>query len=234
MGLFDIFHRSRSILDAGILEGRTDRHSHILFGVDDGIRTLDKSLAVLSYMEDAGVVELWCTPHIMEDVPNTTAALQERFEQLKAAYTGKITLHLAAEYMLDPLFEKRLSERDLLTMEDNMLLVETSTWTPPVNFYDLLENAMKAGYRPILAHPERYRYLKEAGYRKLKDMGVKFQMNLPSIVGFYGETANRKAVWLLENGFYDEFGSDCHRFVTTKEQFERKVLTSDVLHLFSK
>ena len=141
MGLFDIFHRSRSILDAGILEGRTDRHSHILFGVDDGIRTLDKSLAVLSYMEDAGVVELWCTPHIMEDVPNTTAALQERFEQLKAAYTGKITLHLAAEYMLDPLFEKRLSERDLLTMEDNMLLVETSTWTPPVNFYDLLEKA---------------------------------------------------------------------------------------------
>ena len=234
MGLFDIFHRSRSILDAGILEGRTDRHSHILFGGDDGIRTLDKSLAVLSYMEDAGVVELWCTPHIMEDVPNTTAALQERFEQLKAAYTGNITLHLAAEYMLDPLFEKRLSERDLLTMEDNMLLVETSTWTPPVNFYDLLENTMKAGYRPILAHPERYRYLKEAGYRKLKDMGVKFQMNLPSIVGFYGETANRKAVWLLENGFYDEFGSDCHRFATTKEQFERKVLTSDVLHLFSK
>ena len=234
MGLFDIFHRSRSILDAGILEGRTDRHSHILFGVDDGIRTLDKSLAVLSYMEDAGVVELWCTPHIMEDVPNTTAALKERFEELNAAYTGNITLHLAAEYMLDPLFEKRLSERDLLTMEDNMLLVETSTWTPPVNFYDLLENAMKAGYRPILAHPERYRYLKEAGYRKLKDMGVKFQMNLPSIVGFYGETANRKAVWLLENGFYDEFGSDCHRFVTTKEQFERKVLTSDVLHLFSK
>ena len=234
MGLFGLFNSKHSIQESGILSGSTDRHSHILYGVDDGIRTLEDSLAVLAFEESLGVKEVWCTPHIMEDTPNTTAALKERFEELNAAYTGNITLHLAAEYMLDPLFEKRLSERDLLTMEDNMLLVETSTWTPPVNFYDLLENVKKAGYRPILAHPERYRYLKEAGYRKLKDMGVKFQMNLPSIVGFYGETANRKAVWLLENGFYDEFGSDCHRVATTKEQFERKVLTSDVLHLFSK
>ena len=234
MGFFGFLNKSRSLLQTGFLSGRTDRHSHILYGVDDGIKTLEDSLAVLAFMESVGISQVWCTPHIMEDTPNTTAALKERFEELNAAYTGNITLHLAAEYMLDPLFEKRLSERDLLTMEDNMLLVETSTWTPPVNFYDLLENVKKAGYRPILAHPERYRYLKEAGYRKLKDMGVKFQMNLPSIVGFYGETANRKAVWLLENGFYDEFGSDCHRFATTKEQFERKVLTSDVLHLFSK
>ena len=234
MGLFGLFNSKHSIQESGILSGSTDRHSHILYGVDDGIRTLEDSLAVLAFEESLGVKEVWCTPHIMEDTPNTTAALKERFEELNAAYTGNITLHLAAEYMLDPLFEKRLSERDLLTMEDNMLLVETSTWTPPVNFYDLLENVKKAGYRPILAHPERYRYLKEAGYRKLKDMGVKFQMNLPSIVGFYGETANRKAVWLLENGFYDEFGSDCHRVATTKEQFERKVLTSDVLHMFSK
>lgn len=234
MGFFTRFHKQRTILETGFLQGKTDRHSHILFGVDDGIKTLGASLDILSYLEDAGVAEIWCTPHIMEDVPNTTSALKERFSELQAAYGGKIVLHLAAEYMLDNLFERRFAERDLLTMEDNVVLVETSTWTPPVNMHDVLEKLLKEGYRPMLAHPERYRYLKPVGYEKLRNMGVMFQMNIPSIVGFYGETANNKALWLLENGFYDEYGSDCHRAQTTKEQLERKVLTKDVVRLLCK
>lgn len=231
MGLFSRFHKPKSLKDLGYLKGKTDRHSHILYGVDDGIRTLENSLAALSYMEEHGVSEIWCTPHIMEDVPNTTAFLKERFAELQSAYNGPVKLHLAAEYMLDNMFEKRFRAQDLLTMENDVVLVETSTWTPPVNFYDVLEEIKSAGYRPMLAHPERYRYLKQAGYEKLKEMGIRFQMNLPSIVGFYGETANNKALWLLEKGYYDEVGSDCHRLQTTKEQFERKALTPDMVRL---
>ena len=231
MGLFSRFHKPKSLKDLGYLKGKTDRHSHILYGVDDGIRTLENSLAALSYMEEHGVSEIWCTPHIMEDVPNTTAFLKERFAELQSAYNGPVKLHLAAEYMLDNMFEKRFRAQDLLTMENDVVLVETSTWTPPVNFYDVLEEIKSAGYRPMLAHPERYRYLKQAGYEILKEMGIRFQMNLPSIVGFYGETANNKALWLLEKGYYDEVGSDCHRLQTTKEQFERKALTPDMVRL---
>ena len=116
-------------------------------------------------------------------------------------------------------------------MDDDVVLVETSTWTPPVNFYDILEEMKKAGYRPMLAHPERYRYLNQAGYERLKGMGIRFQMNLPSLVGFYGETANNKALWLLEKGYYDELGSDCHRLQTTKEHFERRVLNKYIRRL---
>ena len=231
MGLFSRFHKPKSLKDLGYLKGKTDRHSHILYGVDDGIRTLENSLAALSYLEEHGVSEIWCTPHIMEDVPNTTAFLKERFAELQSAYNGPVKLHLAAEYMLDNMFVKRFRAQDLLTMENDVVLVETSTWTPPVNFYDVLEEIKSAGYRPMLAHPERYRYLKQAGYEKLKEMGIRFQMNLPSIVGFYGETANNKALWLLEKGYYDEVGSDCHRLQTTKEQFERKALTPDMVRL---
>lgn len=233
MSLFDnIFgNKKKCLLETKVFEGMTDSHSHILFGVDDGIRTLDGSLEALSYMESIGVTEIWCTPHIMEDVPNTTDRLKARFDELKAAYKGSVKLRLAAEYMLDNLYELRLSERDLLTMEEDSVLVETSTWTPPVNFYDVLQETLSAGYRPVLAHPERYRYLREDGYARLKNMGVRFQMNLPSLVSFYGETARGKAQWLLEKGYYDKLGSDCHRLYTTKEHFERKVLTSDVLKL---
>ena len=226
-----IFGKPRSISDTGYLQGKTDRHSHILYGVDDGMKTLEGALDALSYMEGCGISELWCTPHVMEDVPNATEFLKQRFDELKAAYAGNIKLHLAAEYMLDNLFEKRLKERDLLTMEDDIVLVETSTINPPVNLYEILGDMKRVGYMPLLAHPERYRYLGEEDYMRLKQMGIKFQMNISSVVGFYGETARKKALWLLGEGYYDEIGSDCHRLNTTKKQFEHKVLKRKDLSL---
>lgn len=228
MGIFDFIKRKQSLLSSGSLQGVTDCHSHILFGVDDGIRTLEDSLAVLAYDEEIGIKEVWCTPHIMEDVPNTTEGLRERFAQLQEAYTGPIKLHLAAEYMLDNLFEERFKAGDLLTMEDNTILVETSTWNPPTDMTGTLRRLQKAGYRPLLAHPERYRYLTEPGYERLHKMGIHFQLNLGSLVGYYGETAMGKAHDLLRKGWYSEVGSDCHRLATIKEQYNRETLTKEI------
>ena len=221
--------RKQSLLQSGVLQGATDRHSHILYGVDDGAKTLEDALAVLAYDEEIGISEVWCTPHIMEDVPNTTEALKQRFAELQAAYTGPIKLHLAAEYMLDTLFEERFNAGDLLTMEDDTILVETSTWNPPADMTGTLRKIQKAGYRPLLAHPERYRYLTDAGYERLHKMGIHFQLNLGSLVGYYGETAMRKAHELLEKGWYSEIGSDCHRLATIREQYNREVLQKECI-----
>ena len=229
MGFFDFMKRKQSLLQSGVLQGATDRHSHILYGVDDGAKTLEDALAVLAYDEEIGISEVWCTPHIMEDVPNTTEALKQRFAELQAAYTGHVKLHLAAEYMLDTLFEERFNAGDLLTMEDDTLLVETSTWNPPADMTGTLRKIQKAGYRPLLAHPERYRYLTDAGYERLHKMGIHFQLNLGSLVGYYGETAMRKAHELLEKGWYSEIGSDCHRLATIKEQYNREVLQKECI-----
>ena len=229
MGFFDFIKHKQSLAESGALKGMTDRHCHVLFGVDDGIRTLEDSLAVLAYDEEVGISEVWCTPHIMEDVPNTTEALRERFEQLQQAYSGPIRLHLAAEYMLDTLFEERFNAGDLLTMEDNTVLVETSTWNPPSDMTGTLRRIQKAGYRPLLAHPERYRYLNDAGYERFYKMGIHFQLNAGSLVGYYGETAMHKAHDLLAKGWYSEIGSDCHRLASIKEQYARATLTKDVV-----
>jgi cytosine/adenosine deaminase-related metal-dependent hydrolase len=98
MGLFS---RKKSLFDQGLLRGWTDWHSHILPGVDDGIRTLDDALAVLHWYAEQGVREVWLTPHVMEDCPNSPADLLERFAALRAAWNGPVVLHLAAENMLD-------------------------------------------------------------------------------------------------------------------------------------
>lgn len=229
MGFFDFIKHKQSLAESGALKGMTDRHCHVLFGVDDGIRTLEDSLAVLAYDEEVGISEVWCTPHIMEDVPNTTEAMRERFEQLRQAYSGPIRLHLAAEYMLDTLFEERFNAGDLLTMEDNTVLVETSTWNPPSDMTGTLRRIQKAGYRPLLAHPERYRYLDDAGYERFHKMGIHFQLNAGSLVGYYGETAMHKAHDLLAKGWYSEIGSDCHRLKSLQEQYTRATLTKDVV-----
>lgn len=225
--------RKYSLISGDVLKGRTDRHSHILHGVDDGIPTLEASLEVLSFQESLGITDVWCTPHIMEDTPNTTEGLRQCFAELKEAYKGGINLHLAAEYMLDNLYEERFAARDFLTMEDDTVLVETSTWNPPPGLYDIFRDLQKAGYRPLFAHPERYRYLSENGYESLHKMGIHFQLNIASLVGYYGETARKKALFLLEKGWYSDIGSDCHRLKNIQEQYGRETLTKEELSLLN-
>lgn len=227
--MFGLFNRRQSILDSGLLKGAVDQHSHILYGLDDGVKKQEVSLEILRYLEEQGVSEVWFTPHVMEDVPNTTEGIRARFEELKAVYDGGLKLHVAAEYMIDTLFEERLERRDLLEHGDEVVLVETSAIAPPMNLWTVLERMLKSGYRPLIAHPERYRYMDPEDYRELHNMGCLLQMNLPSIIGFYGETARQRALYLLDKGWYRMVGSDCHRFKAIKAQYTAKELKKDTI-----
>lgn len=205
---------------AGLLcPGFTDWHCHVLPGVDDGVRTMAEALEVLEEYGRRGVAEVWLTPHIMEDIPNTTAALLERFSELQAAYSGPVRLHLAAENMLDSLFEERLEMGDLLPLGPggDHLLVETSYFSAPAGFHELLGRIRARGFHPVLAHPERYVYMEDGDYRRLREEGVKFQLNLPSLTGHYGPLARKKAERLRKAGCYEFEGTDLHRITTLKE-----------------
>ena len=227
--MFGLFKKRQSILESGLLGGAVDNHSHILYGLDDGVKTPEDSLAILRFLEEQGLSEVWFTPHIMEDVPNTTEGIRARFEELKAVYTGGLKFHLAAEYMIDTLFEKRLSENDLLMHGEDTVLVETSSVAPPYNLWDVLEDMCRSGYRPLVAHPERYHYMDKSDYRRLHDMGCFLQMNLPSIVGFYGDSAQARALYLLDKGWYKMVGSDCHRFRAIRAQYDARELKKDTI-----
>ena len=196
------------------IDGMTDWHSHLLPGVDDGVKSIDEAISILSGMEKAGVRTVWLTPHIMEDIPNTTEELKACFKKLYSSYGGSIRLKLASENMIDGLFTERLAARDLLPIGENseLLLVETSYFNPPMNFDKTIENIKAAGYTPLVAHPERYAYVTDFDeYRRWKDMGCAFQLNLLSLGGHYGGKARCNALELLKNEMYDYTGSDIHR-----------------------
>lgn len=206
------FRRQHRLVDSQYFQGLTDWHCHVLPGVDDGIQCMEESLDVLRKYEELGIREVWLTPHIMEDILNTTEALREQFEKLRTIYTGNLELQLASENMMDHTLHVRLAANDLLPLgpTGGCLLVETSYYTAPFRFYESLEQIADQGYQPVLAHPERYVYMEENDYHQLKENGVLFQLNLLSLGGHYGKLCKQKAQRLLSLGFYDVAGSDLH------------------------
>lgn len=208
--LSGLFNRTSSVR----FDGFTDWHCHILPGVDDGVRAMEDSVRILHAYEEAGINEVWLTPHIMEDVPNQPEMLRRRFAELQNEYDGNVVLHLASENMIDNLFLKRLDDNDLLPIgnDGKTLLVETSYFSAPMKFHETIDAIKAKGYFPLLAHPERYNYIGTfSEYKKLKEQGVMFQLNAMSLDGYYGPTVRDKAHRLLSEGMYDRIGTDLHR-----------------------
>ncbi|MCH5221782.1 MAG: capsular biosynthesis protein [Muribaculaceae bacterium] len=213
---------------------RTDYHSHILPGVDDGVSTIEESIAILELFEAAGIEKLWLTPHIMEEYPNEPSQLISIFNELKSSYDGRLELALASENMIDQLFAERLSTGEILPItcpasslpkstslllsgvekdkNVDLLLVETSYFSRPAYFIEVIEDIISKGYIPLLAHPERYIYMGADDYKQLYDMGVLFQLNIASLSGSYGPDVKQRAKALLKDNYYILSGSDTHSF----------------------
>ncbi len=219
------FRKKQTLEESGFFRGFTDWHCHILPGVDDGVQTMDEALQILAEYERLGVKEVWLTPHIMEDMPNTTRHLRERFVELQAAYKGNVALNLASENMLDSLFEDRLNKNDLLPIgkDGRHLLVETSYFNPPMGLQNILLRTKAKGYYPVLAHPERYLYMNESDYQKLKSMNIGFQLNQFSLLGMYGKEARRRSKLLHKQNMYDYTGTDIHRLTVLESALSFKI-----------
>jgi len=194
-----------------------DIHSHILPAVDDGSKSFEESLGLLKRMHHYGIKKVVLTPHVMEGVwENPSAALKQRFQELNT-YLAKenfteIQLHLAAEYMLDNNFDTLLKTEKLLTIKDSYLLVEMSYMSAPINLYETLFSIQVAGYKPVLAHPERYSFFHQnyKEYLKLKEVGCLFQLNLLSLSNYYGKDVTTIAKKLLKDNLINFVGTDTH------------------------
>lgn len=198
-------------------EGFVDIHSHLLPGIDDGAKNLDDSIALIQKMSSYGIKHFITTPHILGDVyPNTPKIINSKLKLVKEELINRnitdISLTAAAEYMIDEKFTEILEEGNFLTLKDNLVLVEMSYYSPPINLYEVLFQMQLKGYKPILAHPERYfSYHSDfQSYYKLKNAGCLFQLNLLSLTEQYGKQVRKITQRLLKENFYDFVGTDTH------------------------
>lgn len=204
----------RHTLPHDFFRGACDVHCHLLPGVDDGFATAEKSLQALKKLEEKGVAKMILTPHFMKDYPlNDRQSITAEFEKFKAqaAEVCNIELRLAAEYMLDACFMEHFKQ-GFLTLDKGgrHVLCETSYMMYEHGITEMIYDVMCADFQPVIAHPERYEYANKENYYRWKDKNYKFQLNLLSLAGAYGDPAYVKSHFLLKEGFYDYVGSDMH------------------------
>jgi protein-tyrosine phosphatase len=215
--MFSLFKRNKAIQAAAFSGIATDMHSHLLPGIDDGSPDVETSLLLIKGMMKLGYKQFITTPHIMQDLyRNTPATINEAYARLQKALEEEnlgVNIRPAAEYMLDDHFDQLLeSNEPLLTLKDNLVLVEFSFVSPPINVQEKLFQMQIKGYRPVLAHPERYNYLAKNRefYETLKNAGCLFQLNLLSLTGYYGKPTADLATYLLSKDHIDLVGTDLH------------------------
>ena len=194
----------------------TDMHAHWLPGIDDGAESLQYSLDMIRDLAALGYRHLIATPHVMADLynnsPENILGALEEVRQAAEAEGLDVELNAAAEYLLDEGFPDRLRDDHLLTLPGNHLLVEFSFVSPPVNQDALFFDIQTKGFHPVLAHPERYRYLHKrfSDYRDLAQRGIRFQVNLLSLSGYYGKDIKVVAEQLIQEGLVNLLGTDAH------------------------
>jgi protein-tyrosine phosphatase len=191
-----------------------DMHSHILPGIDDGAQTPAGSVVLIKKMMGLGIQKIIATPHIMADYyKNTPETINNALEVLKAELIKEkinIEVEAAAEHYFDETFEARVESHRLMTMGDNYVLFEFSFINKPLNAVPVIKKMSSLGYKPILAHPERYPYMDIKQCKALHDMGCSLQLNTISLTGYYGKDIKKRAEDLIDNHLIDFISSDMH------------------------
>ncbi|MET0571308.1 MAG: CpsB/CapC family capsule biosynthesis tyrosine phosphatase, partial [Pedobacter agri] len=120
----------------------------------------------------------------------------------------------AAEYYLDETLERKVKQKEILSFGSNYLLFELSYINAPQNLYDIIKLLQDSGYKPVLAHPERYPYYYGSfeSYHQIRETGCLLQMNSIALTGYYGSGAKKVAEEMVENHLVDFIGSDMHHF----------------------
>jgi tyrosine-protein phosphatase YwqE len=192
-------------------------HSHLIPGIDDGSPDLETSIRLIRGFIELGYKKIITTPHINADIfPNTPAIIHAGAaivtEELRRLNI-EIEFRAAAEYLMDERFSELLAAGDtLLTLKDNLVLVELSFAVPAINLKEILFDMQLKGYQPVLAHPERYLYFgaNKKWYDQLRDAGCLFQLNLLSFAGHYGPDSKQLVEYLVKKRYVDLLGTDLH------------------------
>ena len=193
---------------------KTDIHSHLIPGIDDGAQDLDESLDLVCALQELGFSKIITTPHTMSDFYKNTPEIivkgrkdvQNALDQLNI----DLEFGAASEYYVDFDFQKKIENKEFLTFGLKYILIEFSFIDAPINIDEIIFNLQLSGYNVVLAHPERYLYYGLQDYERLTSKGVLLQLNLLSITGYYSREVKKQAEKLINADLVSFVGTDCH------------------------
>lgn len=218
--MFETLFRKRALEEQIALPKHpivVDVHSHILPQLDDGAANIEQSISLIKSMYAIGYRKIIATPHIMNGYYNNTSE-----DILQALYILKSVLkrrnidmqvEAAAEYYLEDELFRLIERNDVLTFggDKKYLLFETSFVTKPSYLLESILKIKKAGYIPVLAHPERYSNLNDLEMlNRLAFNGLLFQINISSLTGSNSKQSQELAELLIKQKLVSFLGSNCH------------------------
>jgi len=214
--LKSLFHTAETLEPADLSGLKVDMHSHLIPAIDDGSNSLSDSLAMIQKFEVLGYQKLITTPHVMSDFykndPESILGGLKKLDQFLQENQVNVTVEAAAEYYLDEHLQELVEKEELLTFGDKHVLFELPFIAEPPNLRQVIFEMQTRGYKPILAHPERYGfwYKDFDRYRELHDQGVLLQLNMLSLIGHYSPQTQKVAEQLIDEQLITFLGSDCH------------------------
>ncbi len=235
-GVLKSFFSAKEIINIHSLKKiGIDMHSHLITDIDDGVNTIEEAIEIILYMKSIGYRKIITSPHIMKGgYDNTPEIILSGLDDLRTALKTKnidFPIEAASEYYLDETFARLIrNEEKILTFGENYLLFELSYMTRPSIMETVFFEMNVAGYKPIMAHPERYPYLHNktlSHYEKIKEAGILLQVNMFSLVGYYGLPAKKIAEQLIDAEMIDFVGTDIHN--TSQLEVLKACLKSEYL-----
>lgn len=217
-----------------------DFHSHIIPEIDDGSRSIEETMLLIKEAQKAGFTTIISTSHYLPERYEFDEASRKQFLeviQIGATNLGiDIELKLGSEIYVTYDIVELLKEHKASTIDGTKyVLFELPMQAELPNLKNIIYNLLGNGYRPIIAHPERYSYVKEDPNWLLEylELGVLFQSNYGSIIGLYGKEAQKTVKLLLKNDMIHFLGSDVHKASTVYTKMPeiiqelRKILERD-------
>lgn len=189
-------------------------HSHLLPGIDDGSPDMTTTLAYLKELEALGYQKVITTPHVMRELypnkPTDIKALAATVNEEIVKAGLNIKLEASAEYMLDDGFDTLLENDLLIPIANRYVLIEMSYVAPTLNYENTVFKIQAQGFVPILAHPERYNYLSMNDLERIKSLGCLLQVNMLSLIGYYGKHPQAMSQQLVQQKYASFLGTDMH------------------------
>ncbi len=211
-----IFGKEEKLEPVDLAQLKVDFHSHLIPGIDDGSKSMEESIKMLKTFKELGYQKVITTPHVMSDFyKNESSTIIEGRDQIRNKLK-ELNIHIefeaAAEYYLDESLGDKITKGDILSFGDKYVLFELPFFSEPPNLSQIVFQFQTNGYKPILAHPERYSfwYKDFEKYRELKEKGVFLQLNILSLIGHYSPETQKIAEKLIKENLISFIGSDCH------------------------
>ncbi len=190
-----------------------DLHSHILPELDDGSQSLEESLAMARMAVQSGVTVMVATPHCMDDRAQQVYAAWRLLREALRDTEIPLKLYLGMEIFGTADTVRLLRAGRLFPLNGSQYpLIEFSFRSTGEEETQILYQVLRAGYRPLVAHPERYGYVRENPelINLWTKMGCLLQINRGSLLGRFGPGAQRMAAELVERGFVTAVATDAH------------------------